>query len=244
MNITRFFLSFILITALSLPIAAARAQTQDPLLSLPEGQVILSISATERKEVAQNLLVGTLSYVVTNRDAGVVQNDINTVMARAVEIAKKQDKVKISTGAYQVYETTVQRTEERVWRGEQSLTLKSGDTKALLDLAGELQKLGLTMNGLSYTLDPETAVKVQDSLMESALKQLQERANRAAAALGKSGADLRDVSVQSDNMPYPRPYMPRAAKMETMAMDMAAPVAEAGETTITLTVSARAILKP
>ena len=237
------FLTLLALLLCAFPLTA-RAQAEDPLLALPEGQVVLSISATERKEVAQDLLVGTLSYVVTNRDAGVVQNDINTAMTKALEIARKAEKIKVSTGAYQVYETVIPRTEERQWRGEQSLTLKSGDAKALLDLAGELQKLGLTMNGLSYTLDPETAVKVQDSLMESALKQLQERANRAAAALGKTGAALRDVSVQSDNMPYPQPYLARSMKMESAAMDMAAPVAEAGETTITLTVSARAILKP
>ena len=237
------FLTLLALLIVTFPLTAA-AQEQDPILALPDGQVILRIEATERKEVAQDLLVGTLSYIVTNRDAAVVQNDINTLMAKALDAAKKVEKVKVSTGAYQVYETTLPRTEERVWHGEQSLTLKSGDAKALLDLAGELQKLGLTMNGLSYTLDPETAVKVQDSLMEAALKQLQERANRAAAALGKTSAALRDVSVQSNNMPYPQPYMARTMKMESAAMDMAAPVAEAGETTITLTVSARAILKP
>jgi uncharacterized protein YggE len=81
--------------------------------------------------------------------------------------------------------------------------------------------------------------------MEAALKQLQERATRAAKALGKSKTELRDVNVQG-NIPHPRPMMHRGAAME-MSMTsskMATPVAAAGQTTITLTVSARAILKP
>lgn len=222
----------------------ALAQTPDPLLSLPDGQVILNISATERKEVEQDLLVGTLSYVVTNRDAGVVQNEINTAMKKALQSTKKVKDVKVNTGAYRVHEITDPRTKEKQWRGQQSLTLKSKDSEALLDLTGDLQELGLTMNGLSYTLSPETAVSVQDSLMEDALKQLQTRANRAAKALGKSSADLRDVNVNSSGIPYVQQHRTRGLMHEASKMSMAAPVAEAGETTISLNVNARAILKP
>ncbi len=237
------FLTLLALIMFTLPLAA-EAQEQDPILALPDGQVILSIQATESKDVAQDLLVGTLSYVVTNREAAVVQNQINTVMAKALEEAKKEEALKVNTGAYQVYETTDDRTKEKLWRGSQNITLQSKDAEKLLDVAGKLQEQGLTMNGLSYTLDPKTAVTVQDSLMEAALTQLQERASRAAAALGKSSAELRDVSVNQAMMPYRPVYKGRAMMMESVAMDMAAPVAEGGEDTITLTVSARAILKP
>ena len=237
-------LSTALIIFAAAPVSA-QAQTQDPIISLPEGQVILNISATERREVEQDLLVGTLSYIVTNREAAKVQNEINTVMAKALDEAKKAEEVKVNTGAYQVHETTDQRTKETQWRGQQSLTVKSKNAENLLDLVQDLQDMGLTMNGLNYTLSPETAVEIQDSLMEDALKQLQERANRAAAALGKSGADLRDVNVNSSGIPYQPQMRGNMAMMEaSSAKSMAAPVAAAGETTITLNVNARAILKP
>lgn len=235
-------ISVLLILALSQP---AAAQMQDPILSLPDGQVILNISATERKEVEQDLLVGTLSYIVTNREASAVQDEINTAMAKALDEAKGTKEVKVNTGAYQVYETTEPRTKEKLWRGQQSLTIKSMNAENLLELAQKLQQMGLTMNGLSYTLAPETAVDIQDNLMEAALKQLQERATRAAKALGKSGAELRDVNVNSSGIPYNHAPQMRMARAEIMsAAPMAAPVAAAGETTITLTVNARAILKP
>ncbi len=222
----------------------AGAQVQDPILTLPDGQVILNISAEERKEVEQDLLVGTLSYIVTDRDSGQVQNKINTVMARAVKAAKDTENIKVNTGAYRVYEITDQRSKETKWRGQQSLTIKSMDSDTVLELSGKLQKMGLTMNGLNYTLAPETAIDVQDSLMEAALKQLQDRANRAAKALGKSGAELREVNVNSSGVPYQPMMRASAMKMEMAAAPMAAPVAAAGETTLTLNVNARAILKP
>lgn len=224
--------------------APANAQHEDPILSLPDGQVILNISAEERKEVEQDLLVGTLSYVVTDRDPAKVQNEINTVMAKAVEAAKAAEDIKVNTGAYQVHETTDSRTKETKWRGQQSMTIKSMTSKNVLDLTGKLQEMGLTMNGLNYTLAPETAIEVQDSLMEAALEQLQERANRAAKALGKSGAELREVNVNSSGIPYQRAMRSGGVQMEMASAAMAAPVAAAGETTLTLNVNARAILKP
>lgn len=239
------FLLLVALAVFSLSAPSAFAQMQDPILTLPDGQVILSISATEREEVDQDLLVATLSYVAKNSDPAQLQDEINKAMKKAVELAKKEKSLKVSTGSYQVYEQTDPRTKQKYWHGAQSLTIKSKEAETVLDVTGKLQEMKLTMNGLSYMLAPETAVAVQDGLMEKALTQLQTRADRAAKALGKSSAELRDVQVQSNgNIAQPM-YAPRAMMMKTeAAMDMAAPVAEAGETTITLSVSARAILKP
>ena len=103
----------------------------------------------------------------------------------------------------------------------------------------------LATHGLSYTLDPETAASVKDSLMEAALIKLQQRADRAAKALGKSSASLREVTVVNEDASYSNPQMyERSMVAEDDAMDMAAPVAQAGETTISLSVNATAVLKP
>lgn len=243
----RHFTSYAFLTALVLvlPFSSAKAQSDDPILSLPEGQAILSISATERKEVEQDLLVATLSFKAEDLKAVKVQNDINEKMAEAVKKAKKVDTVKVNTGSYQVYERTNNRTNTTKWHGSQSLTLKSKDAADILELVGELQAMGLTSNGLNYTLAPETSVTIQDSLMEDALKQLQDRANRAAKALGKSGAELREINVSGGGIPYQSKVYARSNMMMSAdSVEMAAPVAEAGEDTITLTVNARAVLLP
>lgn len=208
--------------------------------------MILKISATERREVEQDLLVANLSYVATNTDARALQNEINKTMAEALSTAKKVDGVKVNTGSYQVHERYTKLTKQKEWHGQQSMTLKSKDSEKLLKLVGKLQDMKLNMNGLNYMLSPETAVNIQDALMEDALKQLQTRANRAAKALGKSSAELRDVNVNGGGIPhqqrnYSRGMLAQASMMES---DMAAPVAASGESTITLTVNARAILKP
>jgi predicted secreted protein len=221
------------------------AQIEDPILTMPDGQVILNISATERREVEQDLLVATLTYTATNKNSRELQNEINKIMAKSLDVVKKEKSVKVNTGSYQVYETHDRRTKEKKWQGSQSLTIKSKDAETVLELAGKLQDMKLNMNGLNYTLSPETAVEIQDSLMEDALKQLQNRADRAAKALGKSTAELRDVNVQGGGLPYQPRYNSRVMEMDmAQSAAMSAPVAASGESTITLSVSARVLLKP
>ncbi len=219
------------------------ADQEPTILSLPQGQVILDISATERREITEDLLVATLSCQRVNTDPIELQNAINTTMRQALDLAAKVPEVKTATGSYSVYPTTDPRTKERKWQGSQSLTLKSKEAHALLQLAGTLQELDLTMNSLNYTVDPETAITVQDSLMESALKRLQARADRAASALGKSKAELREVNVQGESIPHPE--MMRSDYLDTgmQAKAMAPPVAQPGKAAITLTVTSRALLK-
>jgi predicted secreted protein len=131
-----------------------------------------------------------------------------------------------------------------LWKGSQGLELKSKNSEQLLKLMGELQEIGFQASGLNYTLSPESFESIRDAMMETALKKLTAKARAAAQALGKSDAELVEVSVDTGN-PYqpPMPMMARAEMGGAMAKDMAAPVASPGESEITLTVSARAILK-
>jgi predicted secreted protein len=235
------------------PFASAQAQDLNTLLDIPEGATLISLSATERVEVDQDLLVSTLSIEARNADATVLQDEINKVMTKALEEAKAFKTVKISTQSYQVYPYEYvpdnQKNGEkpqivREWRGSQSLMMKSKTPDDLLKLAGVLQKMGMNTTGLSYTVSPELMEETQNSLLEAALKKLKTKAERTAAALGKSQADLLNVNVDVGGY-YPQPMMMARGGMES-AMDakaMAAPVAAAGQSDITLSVNAQALIK-
>ena len=110
----RIFLVLTLLVTLSVTLSGpAMAQIQDPILTMPDGQVILNISAVERREVEQDLLIANLSYVATNTESRALQNEINEAMANALSEAKKISGVKVNTSAYQVYERTDPRTKEK-----------------------------------------------------------------------------------------------------------------------------------
>jgi len=238
----------ILILALIVFSSPAFAQIEDPIFKLDEDESLLHISATERREVDQDLLIANLRIEAEDTDNKAVQNTINTAMAKALDKAKKFKNVKAITRSYNVHQYDKNGGRKNlprrmVWKGSQSVQLKSKNAEELLELAGEIQGAGFVMGGLSYTLSPEVAAKVQDEMLEAALEKLQNRAQRAAKALGKSKAELKEINTQGQYNPQPV-YARNMAMME-MAGDakMAAPVASPGETTLNMTVSAKALLR-
>lgn len=241
----------LLTTAFSIFVLAS-AHAQD-VVTLPEGQTALNISATESIEVEQDLLVASMRIQVEDKDSKTVQKKINQAMADAVAFAKKNTSLKIETGQYYVspdyrYIKIPNETNQRVldkWRGSQTLTIKSEAAEDVLNITGKIQDMGFMMNGLNYTLSQKKHEEIRDGLMEVVVKKLRDRAMRVAKALGKTDVDVVEINVDSNNY-NPRPVYARGAKMEMMAMSdsaMPAPTAEAGETNVSMTISARAIIK-
>ncbi|MEX0740227.1 MAG: SIMPL domain-containing protein [Pseudohongiella sp.] len=231
---------FVVLLISTLGFGCSAVQAQQALL--PEGQTMISLSVTERISVAQDLVIASLRIEVEDRDASAVQNRINAAMEQALQRARDVDEVSQSTGYYNVYQYDRQPEggrAETLWRGSQSLTLQGKDAQALLTLAGELQEMGFLMNQLSYQLSTERADEVRDSLMEAAIARATQKAERAAAALGKSRVDIAvlDVDTSSD---YPAPMMMRAMA-DTGSREMTPPSAEPGETEVTLNVRVQAV---
>jgi len=224
-------------------ILASPALAQSNLL--PEGQTLITLTVTERTRVGQDTLTADLRIEADDRDAAAVQNRINQAMAEALAAARAVDEVSVSTGYYGVYQYNRNPSGNRadeVWRGSQNLTLESRDATALLELAGRLQAMGFVMNQLSYSLSTERADEVRDGLMEAALTRAREKADRAAAALGKSDVEIATVDIDSQSGGYAPPVMMRAMAADA-SMEMAAPSADAGETEVTLTVRVQAVAK-
>lgn len=241
----------ILLAVVLLFITAAHASAQDykTLLDLPQDTTLVSLSATEQVEVQQDLLVANLRYETTNTDPRKLQDEINTLMKKALDEAQKVSSVKAATQQYHVYEFDRSAGKgtrrDMAWRGQQGLMIKGKKADDLLELTGKLQDMGLSMSGLNYQVSPELLEETRESLLEDALKKLMAKADRTAKAIGKSKSELLQINVDMGGY-YPQPQMMRSdmayegAAMKTMA----APVAAPGESQITLTVSAQALLKP
>jgi len=236
MNLSlRLFLTILL----ALP-AAALAQN---INLLPEGQTLVTLSVTERVKVPQDLLLATLRIESDDRNAQALQNRINTSMGQALEIARAVADIKVSTGHYSVYQFNNQPQGGRannIWRGSQSLNLESKDAQKLLDLAGQLQDMGFVISQLTYQLSTERADEVRDNLLESAIQRATDKVTRAGQAMGKSDIDIAVLDIDS-SLNYDNPVMMFSARAE-MA-ERAAPVAEAGESEVTLTVRVQAVAR-
>jgi len=230
-------------------LAAPSAQAQDykTLLDIPQGSTLINLSATERVEVEQDLLIANLRYQDENKDAKAVQDAVNAKMKAALDEAEKVDSVKANTQQYYVHEYDRSRGKsvrpDIVWRAQQGLVLKGKTADELLKLTGTLQEMGLVMSGLSYSVSPELLEETRNALLENALKKLRAKAERTAKALGKSSSEFLQVNVDVGGNGG-RPPVMRAMSMDmSMAKaEMAAPVAAPGESEVTLSVSANVLI--
>jgi len=244
----------LILTAAAFLLIAPQAFAQETQngITLEKGQTMLSLSATESVELKQDLLQGSLRIEVDGKDAKKVQDQINTAMQKAIEASKAVKEVKSSTGQYNVYSFDPNPQPQNAgvkdrmqWKGSQTIDLQSKDQAALLELAGKIQDMGFVMNGLNYTLSPEQEEAYRDNLMTAALKKIQTKADLAAKALGKGSYEIVEVNVDGATPIQPMPVMYKSARMEMAASaPMAAPVAQAGEQTVSLSVTARVVLKP
>ncbi|MEY4641610.1 MAG: hypothetical protein RLZZ227_1604 [Pseudomonadota bacterium] len=222
------------------------AQNEFSLGALEPGQLLLNLNATEQRDVAQDTLNASLQYSAQGRDRTALQDEVNSAMRKALDILKEADNVEYFTTQYQVYVIDAGRpsrtdVENPVWRAQQDVALTSIDSDALLEAMGLLQTAGLVVTSQYYSLSTEKYEDVAADLMQSALAKLQRRANEAAAGLGKSRAELVEVSLDgSPNFPFRESAV--AYRMDAAAV--APPVAQPGETQVAMTVSARAVLSP
>lgn len=237
--------------ALSAMSLAAPALAQDPGIVPPRDANATALHLVERGErmVKRDRLTAEIRVEAENADPARLQAEINRRMAAALEHAKAVAAVTVTTGGYHVYQSpprppaadrgSANQASPR-WQGTQSLLLQSRDAAALLALAGTLQQQGLVLSSLAYELTPEAARAVEDELTKEALARLRQRAERVADDLGLTVERIRDLQVGNADgaQPVPRSFY-SAARAATPA-----PVAEPGDATVSVSVSAEVLLAP
>jgi predicted secreted protein len=207
---------------------------------------LLNISASDSKEVEEDLLVVNLRFETEGKSPQEVQEKINEKMTKALDEVKKHRKIKVSTEQYSVYKyhPRIKKGEPKktIWRGSQSLQLKSKHSDIILKTTGVLQSMDLAVNGLNYIVSPELREEVQDSLMEKAVEKLLTKSKRVAKVLGKDDIEVVNININSNNF-YPSPMRASSAMMMKDMSAESSPVASPGQSRITTSVSATILIK-
>ena len=209
---------------------------------------LVMLSAEVHKSVPQDRIMATLNFEDMAKTAAEAQNAVNEAMQAATALASSEPGVKVTTGGYNVWKqypnepgpkpmTPAEREKEAMWKASQQLTLDSADKDVVLKLAGKLQQRGFAMQNLSFYLSREASDAVKDDLMVEALGTIKQRASRIAGVLGMKRISYDKIDM-GGTMPRPIPMMAKAMRFDAMAESAAAPVAQAGDTDVTVTVNA------
>lgn len=195
----------------------------------------VQLSASASRDVENDTMTARLFTQEQGKNSRSLANAVNQTIAWAVAEAKKVDGVKVKTDAYST-SPVYHKSNITGWRVRQSIALESQDMAALSDLIGLLQER-VKLEGIGFTVSRDKRKMVEDELIKEALSAFRQRADLIAGEMAHASYQLVTVNV---NTSQPRmPYMARGMKMEAMAMsaDMAAPVVEAGEATLSVSIN-------
>lgn len=235
------------IALLTLPLfllAPAPGRTAEAT-AVPETGTEIHLSETARHEIARDRLRAALQVQAEGGDPAKIQAEVNRRMDAALAAVKPVPAVKAETGTYTVYREgpPSDKPEADKWLASQTLILTSKDFTAALGAIGTLQSNGLIVAGLDFDVAPETLRAAEDSLTAEALAALRARADRIAAAMAMTVTryKLLQVGNATEQGGPPIPVRMMAAKSSSASPP---PVAEAGESTVWLTVDAQIELGP
>jgi predicted secreted protein len=191
------------------------------------------LQTQESEAVSNDTMHVTLTASAEERDAADLAGKINADMAWALDLAKRHDAVKVSTGNYSTWQVR-QDNKMKGWQARQDLILESRDTRVLSQLTGLLQEK-LQVDSMGFSVSAETRTAVENRLIERALQAFKERAGLVGNKLSASGYRIVDLNIGTFAQQPPVAY--RARGMVASMESDAAVATEGGESDIQVTVS-------
>jgi predicted secreted protein len=197
---------------------------------------VLRLSESGEVTRAPDELRLTLRAEARGRDAADVQAQVNRAMQAALARAGGVAAVRATTGGY----WTNRDGESGQWTASQALSLRATQATPALELAGALQGEGLLMDGMAWSLSPETARAARQEAGRLAIEALRARAAAVAAQLGMEVAGLRSLTLDTPETPMPRMAMAMRAARDTAPPPASAPE----EVAVSATAQAEVLLRP
>ncbi|MEV4781281.1 SIMPL domain-containing protein [Burkholderia sp. LMU1-1-1.1] len=230
-------------------VAFALAAHAAPADSLPTTGTLVVVPAFGEVKHANDQVIATLAIEEQDKDKAAAASRVNQKMKQGLDIVKAADpQAKLKTQGYYTYPVypedrplpNGQMPKQRVptaWRVGQYLEVTTTNLDKLPKTVAAAQKV-LTLNGLQFGLTPETTKKLDDERIAATYKNLNERINSIANAMGRKVGDavLDTVDFEGsgnyaqERAQAPAPMMMRA-KMADSA-EVAEPSFEPGETTL------------
>ena len=204
------------------------------LISIPTfaASTVIELSSEASRPAANDLVRATVSAEAAGTTPGDLANQVKSLIANALKIAKAYPNVKTQSGSTSTFPGYSKNGKIESWRMRSELSLESSDFGAVSELLGKLQTT-LAVSNLALQPSPDTRKKIENEAMLDALSAFKSRAKVIADALGKPYHIKQLVVNTSGGIVQP---MFRAAAKSMLSEAAPMPV-EAGESQISATVS-------
>lgn len=193
----------------------------------------VNMQAQVEAELPNNEMQVMLVSERQGKEAGSLSAVVNGEVKWALNLAKKNKDIIVSTRAYQTY--PVYKNQDIVgWRVSQEVQLKSQNMAGLSELTGELQEK-LQVRQMLFSATKASRDKIENELIEQAMQAFKRR-----ALILKKHMDDKDYRIVNlhINTSGHTPQYRHAQRSSMKTLEMAsAPAVEAGTSKISVTVS-------
>lgn len=217
-----------LCTAL-LALGGLSALAAEPVVTAPSIELVAEGSA----EAANDLASALAYFEATDANPATLADKVNKVIAEALATTRSYPSVKAAsagTSTYPVYNRDGRTLE--AWRMRSQIQLESRDMAAISKLIGNLQSR-LAVSQISLQPAPDTRRAAEDTATVAAIEDFQRRARLAADSLGRKYR-IQHLSI---NQSGGRPPVYMRARVAMASADAAPAPIEAGESSVTVSIS-------
>jgi len=222
-----------LLAALSF-VHSAQAQTLSP-----ETQQVLQLSASARKEVAQDWLSVVVRAQQEGSDPVALQKQLKATVEAALASLRPRlqpQQLEVRSGHFGIYPRHNNQGRVTGWQGQADLVVEGRDFAQVSQLAGNLPRM--TVAQADFSLSREGRQQLEAEVQSQAVQNFRQRAQALAKDFGFAGYTLRQVTVSSVDRPEPgiQPRLMMAADAAVAPAQAPIPLV-AGKDEVRITVS-------
>lgn len=204
------------------------------LVASAQAGALVDLSAEASRPAANDMVRASVYSEASGVNPADLARQVNGNIAEALKIIREKKGVTVKTGSQSTYPIYTQSRKIDGWRMRSELLIESKDFGAVSELLGRLQQMRLAVGDIAQMPAPETRRQAEDEAMREAIRAFQNRAAVVGEQLGKAWQIKQMHINQGGSMPVP---LMRGARAAMMAAEAAPAPIEAGESTITTSIS-------
>lgn len=204
------------------------------LSATAQAGALVDLSAEASRPAANDMVRASIYSEASGSNPADLARQVNGNIAEALKLIREKKGVTVKTGSQSTYPIYTQSRKIDGWRMRSELLIESKDFGMVSDLLGRLQQMRLAVGDITQLPAPETRRQAEDEAMREAIRAFQNRAGVVGEQLGKTWQIKQMHINQGGGSPVP---LMRGARAAMMAAEAAPAPIEAGESTITTSVS-------
>ena len=185
-------------------LACLAAQQVSAQAAAPETQQVLQLSASARREVAQDWLSVVVRAQIEGAEPVTVQSQLKSTLEAALASLRPRlqpQQLEVRSGSFAIVPRHNNQGRVTGWQGQADLMVEGRDFALVSQLAANVPRMSVAQ--ADFSLSREGRQQLEAEVQSQAVQNFRQRAHALAKDFGFAGYTLRQVSVSSADRAEP-----------------------------------------